>query len=223
MVRKRAQQAKNGSFPLLCKPFRLLALNLTAPTNDKRQAENKAHSNIFLVARCKVTLPFLMIEWPETAASAKRFISSSSVSLENNEKIKMKIVSVTFTLNARPLSEDKKKKQTNKQKNKQQSKSFWIFIPMGGSSRKNEKLLFSFCPGPIFLNEEIGTLSKDDEDGSENVGKKMNLYSLKLNPVYLDPLNMSNVGDFSWSWILKDFIQVQREEGKFVVVCSHPP
>ena len=36
--------------------------------------------------------------------------------------------------------------------------------------------------------------------------------------VYLDPLNMSNVGDLSWSWILKDFIQVQKEERKFVVV-----
>ena len=46
---------------------------------------------------------------------------------------------------------------------------------------------------------EIGTLSKDDDDGSENDGKKMNLRSLKLNRVYLDPLNMSNTGDFSWS------------------------
>ena len=45
----------------------------------------------------------------------------------------------------------------------------------------------------------IGTLSKDDDDGSENVGKKMNLRSFKLNRVYLDPLNMSNAGDFSWS------------------------
>ena len=26
---------------------------------------------------------------------------------------------------------------------------------------------------------------------------------------------MSNAGDFSWSWILKDFIQVQKEGGKF--------
>ena len=29
---------------------------------------------------------------------------------------------------------------------------------------------------------------------------------------------MSNAGDFSWGWILKNFIQVQKEEGKFVVV-----
>ena len=45
----------------------------------------------------------------------------------------------------------------------------------------------------------VGTLSKDDEDVSENVAKKMNLSSFKLNRVYLDPLNMSNAGDFSWS------------------------
>ena len=44
----------------------------------------------------------------------------------------------------------------------------------------------------------------------------MNLCSFKLNLVYLDPLNMSKAGDFSWICILKDFIQVQKEEGKFV-------
>ena len=50
-----------------------------------------------------------------------------------------------------------------------------------------------------YLVQIKGTLSKDDDDGSENVGKKMNLRSFKLNRVYLDPLNMSNAGDFSWS------------------------
>ena len=68
----------------------------------------------------------------------------------------------------------------------------------------------------------LGTLSNDDDDGSENVAKKMNLRSFKLYRVYLDPLNMSNAGDFSCSWILKDFIQDQKEEGKFVVVCPRP-
>ena len=71
--------------------------------------------------------------------------------------------------------------------------------------------------------ELLGNLSNDDDDSSENVAKKMNLHSFKLNRVCLDPLNMSNAGDFSWSWILKDFIQVQKEEGKFVVVCPRPP
>ena len=45
----------------------------------------------------------------------------------------------------------------------------------------------------------LRTLSTDDDDGSENVAKKMNLLFFKLNRVYLDPLNMSNAGDFSWS------------------------
>ena len=45
----------------------------------------------------------------------------------------------------------------------------------------------------------LGTLSKDDDDGSENDGKKMNFRSFKLNRVHLDPLNMSNAGDVSWS------------------------
>ena len=43
---------------------------------------------------------------------------------------------------------------------------------------------------------KLGTLSSDEDDSSENVAKKMNLRSFKLNHVYLDPLNMSNAGDF---------------------------
>ena len=45
----------------------------------------------------------------------------------------------------------------------------------------------------------LGTLSKDDDNSSENVSKKMNLSSFKLNLVYLDPLNTSNADNFSWS------------------------
>ena len=40
----------------------------------------------------------------------------------------------------------------------------------------------------------------------------MNLRPFKLIHVYLNPLNMSNVGDFSWSWILKGLIHVQMEK-----------
>jgi len=70
----------------------------------------------------------------------------------------------------------------------------------------------------------LGTLSKeDDDDGSESVRKKMNLRPIKLNHVYLDVKSVSNAGDFSWSRILKDFIQVQNKERKFVVVCPRPP
>ena len=73
---------------------------------------------------------------------------------------------------------------------------------------------------PRFL---LGTLSNDNDDGSENVAKKMNLRSFNLNRVYLDPLYMSKAGDFPWSWIVKDFIQVQKEEGKFDVERPRPP
>ena len=78
----------------------------------------------------------------------------------------------------------------------------------------------------------IGTLSNDDNDSdndndnsSDNITKKMNLRPFKLYRVYmyLEPLNSSNIGDFSWSWILKGFIHFQIEKGKFVVVCPRPP
>ena len=47
------------------------------------------------------------------------------------------------------------------------------------------------------LTHSLGTFSEDDDDGSENVAKEMNLRSFKLNGVYLNPLDMSNAGDFS--------------------------
>ena len=45
----------------------------------------------------------------------------------------------------------------------------------------------------------MSELSKDDDEGSENVAKKMNLRSFKLYRVYLDSLSLSNGGDVSWS------------------------
>ena len=61
------------------------------------------------------------------------------------------------------------------------------------------RLTHSFKILIISLCSSLGTLSNDDDDGGENVAKKMNLRSFKLNRVYLDPLNMPHVGDFSWS------------------------
>ena len=93
--------------------------------------------------------------------------------------------------------------------------------------RGSDKSRYGLSPGTekvaVVKRWSLRTLSNDDDDGSENVAKEMNLRSFKLNRVYLEPLNMSNAGDFSWSWILKDFIQVQKEEGKFVVLCPRPP
>ena len=45
----------------------------------------------------------------------------------------------------------------------------------------------------------VRELSNDEDDGSENVAKKMNLRSFKLNLVYLVSLNLSNGGYVCWS------------------------
>ena len=49
--------------------------------------------------------------------------------------------------------------------------------------------------------------------------KKTTLRSFKLYRSYLDPFHLS----FFWSLILKDFIQVKKIKGEFVVACSRPP
>ena len=39
----------------------------------------------------------------------------------------------------------------------------------------------------------------------------------------MDPLNLTNAGDFFRTGILKETVKLQKEKGKFVVVCSSPP
>ena len=52
-----------------------------------------------------------------------------------------------------------------------------------------------------FVAFDIRDLKQDDDDSSENDGKKnkFGMRSFKLNRVSLDPVNMSNAGDFFWS------------------------
>ena len=95
-------------------------------------------------------------------------------------------------------------------------------------TRHGVKHGWSVCEGVVkrddcsyLKNRELSNDDDDDDDdGSENVAKKLNLPHFKCYRVYLELLNLSNVGDFSWSWILKDFIQDQKEKEEFVVVSS---
>ena len=47
----------------------------------------------------------------------------------------------------------------------------------------------------MVLTEGVGSLSNEDDDGCENVAKKMNLRPFKFSLAYLDTLQLSNVGD----------------------------
>ena len=56
-----------------------------------------------------------------------------------------------------------------------------------------------------------GSFSNDD-DGNENVAKKLNWRPFKLYRVYFDQVNLPNVGEFSWSWILLWlYLRLKRE------------
>ena len=53
--------------------------------------------------------------------------------------------------------------------------------------------------GPFDCNYLKNRELSNDDDESENVAKKLNLPRFKCYRVYLELLNLSNVGDFSWS------------------------
>ena len=61
--------------------------------------------------------------------------------------------------------------------------------------------------GPLSLEPSVGNLSNNDDDDYENVTWKVNSRCFKLYRAYSISFNSSNVGDFFWSWILKDYIE----------------
>ena len=58
-----------------------------------------------------------------------------------------------------------------------------------------------------------------NRDGNENGARKFNFLSFKLYRVFLGPLKLSNVRDFSWSWILKEIVQPYKREKKIRRRC----
>ena len=69
---------------------------------------------------------------------------------------------------------------------------------------------------------QIGTLRSEDNDGGENVTLKVNWRSFGVHRDYSNSLTFSNVGDFSWRWIL-EIIQVLKDwkdKEKFVLFTS---
>ena len=62
--------------------------------------------------------------------------------------------------------------------------------------------------GPLSLEPpSVGNLSNNDDDDYENVTWKVNSRCFKIYRAYSISFNSSNVGDFFWSWILKDYIE----------------
>ena len=72
------------------------------------------------------------------------------------------------------------------------------------------------------LSQLVGTLRSEDRDCEENVTLKVNWWSFGVHRDYSHSVAFSNVGDFSWSWIL-EIIQVQKDrkdKEKFVLFTS---
>ena len=57
----------------------------------------------------------------------------------------------------------------------------------------------------------LGTLRSNDATANKNVALRVILRSFSLYRDYAYPLTLSNVGEPSWSWILRDHIQVEKE------------
>ena len=75
-----------------------------------------------------------------------------------------------------------------------------------------------------FWEQILGSLSRNDGDGYENVSLKVKSRCFK-NVITFIPIRSIRqmLAIFFWIWILKNFIKVQEKKTKVVVVCSRPP
>ena len=74
---------------------------------------------------------------------------------------------------------------------------------------------FHWCRRRRIVRPLIGSLSNNDDDGSQNITRKMNLRRFKLYRAYLEPLNSSNLGDF---FRRMSTSSTKRRTGRFHVV-----
>ena len=75
----------------------------------------------------------------------------------------------------------------------------------------------------VMMLEMVFMMMVQATTSAVNTSLKNYWRAFKLHRIYSNPLNMSNGGDFSRGQFRKGFIQVQKEEEKFAVVCSRRP
>ena len=98
-------------------------------------------------------------------------------------------------------------------------------------SKPRSACRFSIWPrstcGPVrrlgFWEQILGSLSKNDGDGYEDVTLKVKSGCFKLYRAYSISFNWSNVGNFFLDLNSKKLYQSSGKETKVVVVCSRPP
>ena len=75
-----------------------------------------------------------------------------------------------------------------------------------------------------FWEQILGSLSRNDGDGYENVSLKVKSRCFKNVTALIPSRSIRQMlAIFVWIWILKIFIKVQEKKTKVVVVCSRPP
>ena len=108
--------------------------------------------------------------------------------------------------------------------------SIWVTWCKSEKVSKDAKAIFPqrfhWCRRCRIVRPSIGSLSNNNDDGSENITRKMNLRRFKLYRAYLEPLKSSNHGQsFYYPWSnLGDFFRclstssTKRRIGRFHVV-----
>ena len=74
---------------------------------------------------------------------------------------------------------------------------------------------FHWCRRCRIVRPPIASLSNNDDDGSQNITRKMNLRRFKLYRAYLEPLNSSSLGAF---FRRMSTSSTKRRTGRFHVV-----
>ena len=94
----------------------------------------------------------------------------------------------------------------------------FFFLPAAQVSKDAKSIFpqrFHWCRRCRIVRPPIGSLSNNDDDGSQNITRKMNLRRFKLYRAYLEPLNSSNLGAF---FRRMSTSSTKRRTGRFHVV-----
>ena len=159
---------------------------------------------------------------PQTTLSWRPEFIADTAALKYSRTISERTRSWTLEIKnmVRPLSDSSEREHQSRRAWPLACRSKFLRWGRGTSIWKWRRCLPSCLGADDGVKPTLKNLSNNDGDDYENVTQNGNLSVFKHYRAYSISFNSSNVGNFFWSWILKDYMEVREKKKKIVVLCS---